>query len=273
MPTIPVVAGGPDRQIHVTELLVAAHPRPHVRVARVAPGLVLPGFDLELLLLGDGVEDPLHLAGADVVAAHVARRHLPGQPQVVDDRPKHDRAAADGRWRLHVVVRTVDVATESQHEVHVTVLAEVAVEGAGFGVQREELHATRGEHDALLTGAVTPVRHTAAGQPTVCPRLEFVGLRVEHPLELAGTGVERDHLVQRGTDVEAVADLHRGGTEATRGLSSGGVHRSGVPTPFHPQVRDVVRVDLVERRVLGAVLVARVRPPLSGRILGEHGHG
>ena len=103
----------------------------------------------------------------------------------------------------------------------------------------------------------------------MCPVLEFVGLRVEHPLDLTGTGVERDHLVQRSADVEAVADLQRCSAEAAGGFAGGGVHLSSVPAPRHLQVRDVVRVDLVERRVLGAGLVTRVCTPIADHILGE----
>ena len=58
MPTVPVVGRGPDRQIHVAEFLVSAHDGPHIRVARIAPRVVLPGVVPELSGLGDRVERP-----------------------------------------------------------------------------------------------------------------------------------------------------------------------------------------------------------------------
>ena len=53
-----------QRQIDVTELVVAAHHRPDVDVAGVAVGMILPGVGAELAVARHGVKRPLELAGA-----------------------------------------------------------------------------------------------------------------------------------------------------------------------------------------------------------------
>ena len=75
-PAVPVVGRRAGREIDVAELLVDGHRSPDVRVSAVAPRLVLPGIRPELVALRNGVEDPLHLAGARVEAAHVPGRGL-----------------------------------------------------------------------------------------------------------------------------------------------------------------------------------------------------
>ena len=72
-PTVVVVGRGAGRQVDEAQLVVDRHRPPDVRVPTVPPRLVLPGFDRYLVPLGDGVEDPLHLAGARVEPTYVSR--------------------------------------------------------------------------------------------------------------------------------------------------------------------------------------------------------
>ena len=72
-----VIAGGHfGRHVDESELRIGAHLRPRAGVAVVFRRTLQPGVVAELALLRDGVEDPQPLAGANVVAAHVALRVL-----------------------------------------------------------------------------------------------------------------------------------------------------------------------------------------------------
>ena len=64
MPPYQSLVGVPVGRVDVSELLVDGHRAPHVGVAAVAPRFVVPRVGPELVPLGDGVEDPLHFAGA-----------------------------------------------------------------------------------------------------------------------------------------------------------------------------------------------------------------
>ena len=95
-----------------------------------------------------------------------------------------------------------------------------------------------------------------------------VDLRVVGPHRLAGAGVERRHLPERGADVDQPVrhqrhGLELAGTDPLVGLGHGGGERG--PAPRDLQVREVVRVDLIERRVLGVGRVPADRMPLAVR--------
>src|SRR6185436_15285553 len=72
MTTVVVAGRHLGRQIDETELLVHAHLRPHAEVPRVLLGATVPRVVAELAGPRHRVEDPQTLAGAHVVAAHVA---------------------------------------------------------------------------------------------------------------------------------------------------------------------------------------------------------
>ena len=52
MPALVVVGRRADRRIDIAELLVGTHGRPDVRIARLLPGVLLPGFDAGLACCG-----------------------------------------------------------------------------------------------------------------------------------------------------------------------------------------------------------------------------
>src|SRR5262245_66290636 len=70
-----VVGWRGDRQIDVSEIVVAAQHRPDVRVARVVVRTLLPGVRAELSVARHGVEHPFELAGP-----HVERLNVAGRP-------------------------------------------------------------------------------------------------------------------------------------------------------------------------------------------------
>ena len=106
-----VVGGRARRQVHVAQLLVGAHGRPHVGLPEGPPRLVLPGLVAGLALLRHRVEDPQLLAGAGVEAAHIARVGVlfGGLGVPVDDAgADHHHAAADDGRRGDAVALPVD---------------------------------------------------------------------------------------------------------------------------------------------------------------------
>jgi len=98
MAAVVVVGRRADRQVHVPELLVGAHGRPHVDAADGLPALPLPRLVPDLAVLRDRVEDPALAAGTRVEAAHVTGRHVGADREVVDrGADDHDVADHDGR--------------------------------------------------------------------------------------------------------------------------------------------------------------------------------
>ena len=271
-PSVVVAGGRAGGQVDIAEFLVGGHRRPHVRVADRLPGVVLPGVDVLLALLGDGVEPPLELPRADIVAAHMPRRVVVLEREV-EDAGADDDGVADHDHGLAVAdVPQRDVlAPQVPGELDHAVLAEGAVGLAGGRVERHELLADRGEEQAFLL-AVGPVLE-AAGVVVVLGWLAaLVALRIVDPQLLAGAGVERRDLAQLGRDVEPAIDDERGGPEhlpvVGRVLLDAGV--GGRPPPRRFEPAEVRGVDLVERRVAGEAVVAAVVTPLAaaGALLG-----
>ena len=127
-----------DRQVDVPELRVVAHVRPDVGPARPLPRLVAPGLVAELARLRDGVEDPLHLAGADVVAADMSRRRFLAAGALRDRRAHDDRVARHERGGADRVLARVDDAAETPCQVDPAVAAERRIGLAGLRVDRDQ---------------------------------------------------------------------------------------------------------------------------------------
>src|SRR5215510_8703239 len=87
-----------EGQIDVSQLLVAAHHRPDIRIAGMLPGVVLPGFDAWLFALRHSMERPPLLAGPHIKASDVTRRHGFHARIVKDRRPNNDDVATDNGW-------------------------------------------------------------------------------------------------------------------------------------------------------------------------------
>ncbi len=260
MAAVPVVRGRAHRQVDVAELRVVAHRGPDVRVAGVAPRLVLPRLVAELAGLRHGVEGPELPAGAHVEAAHVARRHLAPVLEVVHRAADHHDIAADDRRGGDGDQFAHHRPAESLGEIDAAPVAEGADRPSRASVQRDEVEVVRSDEDAAVpAGAIFPVSDPAVDVP-------FRAWIVD-PERPAGDGIDRRDLVEGGAGVEHAVHEDRGGlvgagTEIGPGAQDRVVH--GVPAPRDPQAAEVLRPDLVQGRVTRAGGVGSVDPPLAG---------
>ena len=266
-----VVAGRrTGAEVDPARLVVAAHPGPHVAVAGVAPGLVVPGLRPRLVALRHGVEDPLLLAGADVVAADVAGRHLLRHGEVHDRHAHQNRVAADDprgvRARFARLIRGADVAAHVDHAG----FAELEVGLAGPGVERDELVGARDQHDPLHA-AVFPELDAALREAAVSRDAALVGPGVVGPQLLAGLGVDRADQIQGRDRVERVADHERRAFQVTGQRLRLDLTVGCDPAPRDLELRDVRRVDLRRWRVLRAGPVGGVVAPLDRLLRGQRG--
>ena len=263
-----VVGRGAQRQVDVAQLGVGGQHAPGVGRARVGPRAVLPRLVAELAGLGDGVKLPQLLPGAHVEAAHVAGRVELVAGAVEDDRADDDDVADDDGNRHQLVVAPPDGPAQPLGGVDGPVGAEVGdgpprprVEGPQVGVA--------GRQEDARVAPVRPVGHPPRVVAGVGGSLALPAAGVEHPQGLARRGVDGRRLRQRRLDVEHAVGEHR------RRLEGGGQGRQrravlgddGVvgrlPAPHLAEPPDVAAVDLLERRVLRAAMVAPVGRPLS----------
>ena len=268
-----VVGRRAEGQVHVAQLLVGAHQRPHVGVADGLPRVVLPRLVTDLAGAGHGPEGPEPLAGADVEAAHVADGHGLANGEAQHRGPDHDDVADDHRRRGVTVEPAVrDGPAEALGEIDRALGAEALDGPAGLRVERDHERVT-GQHDDPLVGPVAPVGDAAVEPPVVRRHSELVGARVEDPLRLPGRRVDGRDLRQRRARVEHPVDHDGGALVNHAGIDAGVGGAHGVvgrrPAPGDLERGDVRGVDLIERRVLRAGIGAGVRGPLAAR---ERGH-
>ena len=228
-PVGPVVVVGrrPGRQVHVAQLVVAGEHRPDVGVARVAPRIVQPRVDAELVgAVRHGMEVPGVLAGPDVPGPHPARDRLLGDAPVGDVRAVDHLVADDDRRRVDAVEQRVQVVAlaprgprEADHRVdHAAAVGpEVGARPPGRRVRADDVAVAGAPEDAFVPLAVGPVGDAPLAP---CPghrrRPLFVALGVEDPERLARLRVDGDALRQRRVEVEDSADHQRRGLEAGR---------------------------------------------------------
>ena len=210
------------------------------------------------------------LAGARVVAADMAGRHLRAAGTVRDDRAQHDDVGADDRRRRVGVLAFVDLAAQADGGVHHAAVAEGRVRLAGQAVQRDQAPVVRCVDQALDGFAVdlpAPVLQPSLLETGVRRTAGVVAPWVVDPERLARARVDRRNLAERRGDVEDAVDVERRAlVHAAAVLRVGlGLHRG--PAPDLAQLVDVRGVDLVERRVLGRGAVGGVVAPFADRCL------
>ena len=216
------------------------------------------------------MEDPQPPARAHVVAPHVTLRvaraggHDPGDRIVPGVRgADDDDVAGDERRGLQSDVGgdRIDLLIVVPPQIDHAVASESGQRAAGLGVEGDHLVAGRDVHDPLVR-AVGPVGQAAAGQPA----RRGVGARpfveAEHPLQLAGRRVEREHGPPRAAGGVQHAVHHERRRLVVR--LRAGAEIVGLEAPRHFQAVEVAGVDLIQRRVARAGEIRTVGRPVAG---------
>ena len=215
MSSVVVVGRRSCRDVDVSELEVGREHAPWVGPAGVAPRSALPGLVAELALLGNRVELPELLAGAHVVAAHVARRRQLVPRSVADHGPDDHDVADDDRRGHQLVFAARHVAPDALECVDRTADPESFDRPAGACVERPEVGIAGREEDArrLAVGPVGDAPRVEAGvrRPVALPHLG-----VEAPQRFARGRVDRGGLAEGRLDIENAVHHDRRGLERCR---------------------------------------------------------
>ena len=214
------------------------------------------------------MENPQPLARLHVEAAHVALRvahRLRDMARSMGRADDHD-VARDERRGIQAELRGdgIEILIVVLLQIHDAGTAEGRNRHAGPGVQRDHPVAGRHVNDALIRSvSARPVGDAPAraGARGVLAADAFV-LGV-HPEQLPGRGIERhDSTPGARRGVEHAADHQR-----CRRIQVVGPRpeRIRIEPPGDLQLRKILPVDLVERRVARAGEVAAVRRPFDGR--------
>ena len=252
-----VVGCALDGEIDHAQLGIGRHHRPDGCCAKVLPAVILPRVVAEFAGARNRVEGPQALAGADVEAAHIARRAALPLDRVVADHLDDNNVAHDDARRggVHVLQRTIIAwRQELLHQVDLAVDAEVRIGLAGHRVDGQQAAIDRVVQDALRC-PVSPPRQGAAGAGEAARRLLAIGIGFVRPQRGAGRRVDR-----RDAGA-AVGHVHHAIDHQRRRLPVG-VRAAGdvgrLPPPCDFQLANILRVDL---REWGIARVARIAAP------------
>ena len=134
----------------------------------------------------------------------------------------------------------------------------VVRDGVGFpdfparrGVERMQAAVDRGHVDLALPNGHSAIDQIAARMPAP----EVVRLRVIAPQFFARGGIHRVHIAPGSRGIHDSVDDDGGRFLAAPGFAQ-------VVLPGEPQLLDVLRIDVRQRRVVAAVLVAPGREPV-----------
>ena len=265
MAAVEIVRRRADWQVGGSRFLVDCDHGPDVRVTAVAPRLVLPGFDAEFVVLGDGVEDPGKIAGRDVVGPNEAGRRLLANSEVRHDRAHDHGVAADCRRRTVRRQALHHLAAQVRRHLDRAAVAEPGIGCTGPGVERYEAAVVGGNQDPFAL-AVRPPGDSAVVKAEVRRAAGPPALRVVRPDRLAAAGIDRGDLAEGGRDEDPAVDLERNRLELAASHAAGHLSVGGdrPPAPGDLDVLEVVAVDLVERGVLAVAGIAAEGRPVAG---------
>ena len=269
-------------QVDHAEFFIDAGQRPHVR--RVA-AVVFARWQWLGGVRVVAVPVPHQVTVVDVESTDHAGR-LVGR-LVVGNVAAHDhQVTGDGGWRGGVVAARGERA-DTGGQVDHALVAEAFADLAGVGVQGNQarvggwqVQAARARLGHGLAGVGDHGRRRASGcvgvfvivgnatAGHVGETLEAdraLDLRVEAPDFLAGVRVQRQHLAVGGAGIEHAVDLERGVVVGQLDRVASGWQVAGADAPGFLQRADVVRGDLLERRVAVTELGAAIGLPVAVR--------
>ena len=275
VPAVPVVGRLLHRQENQLVLKVHADLRPHARVARIGGRIAFPGIRTVLAFHRDRVEDPQALAGAHVVAANVAFlvAHAYGaRPDQVrgadnDHVPGHDRC---GR-QTDLAGDQVHVLIGLEFQVGNASLAECRVRNPCDGVQRDHPVALGDVEDAGPF-TIAPPGQSAPGLLAGCDFSSFTFVLPVQPKQFAGRRIEGHYRAAASRGGVDHATRHQG-----RGLEIEFRRRTEgcrIETPGDFKIPEILRIDLIVRRVAGVGQIAPIGQPFTAtgiETLGEGG--
>ena len=236
------VAGG---DVNHAQLVVSADGRP--RVGR-ATGVVLALGRLAVEVWLAHVKRPGEGTGLGIKRADHARRlarHLTvGHPAA-----HHHLATHDLGHGADVVIAGDDVA-HALLQINLPIHTKVGTRLAGLGIHCQQAGIHRGAINAFLAHAIglrlrqLRIGHTTAGGRT--RHAAQIDLGVEAPALFTRFSIQRHDVVARCAEVQAVANLQRGGFKTALGAFAGRIV-AGAISPGHFQALDVLGCQLLQR--------------------------
>ena len=226
---------------------VEGHAGPRVGTACRLPGGGGPGLVAEFSGVRDRMKCPANRSAAHVVRAYVPRRRA---FVFADARALNEKIAVDGTRRRRDEVGIADVAGQAGAEVYGSGVTEGGNGVTGARVERVQ-PASRGKEDSSIVAAC-PIDDTAID-------MGRGSAWVELPDQCAGARAQCDDRQRRRRRVEDPGDDDRRRLNFSMTI---GWQVAGVVGPGDAQLRDITRIDLVERGVARVARFAARDPPV-----------
>ena len=166
----------------------------------------------------------------------------------------------------------VNGTTHAGNEVDPAAVAEGRDRLAGAGVEGNQPRVGCAEQDSPII-AILPVAHAAMDENPMRRLSRLVAARIEQPVRLTGSRIDRSNLTGGGAGVQDPVDEQRrrliGKLEAAPFFLE--IAGRGAPAPDYLKLVHIGGVDLIERGVLVIAVSAAVRVPLRGPLLQRGG--
>ncbi len=226
------IAGAPVERVELG-IVGAGHPRP-AAAAREHVGGCGPGLAAALTGIGDRRETPDALARRRIVGVEEPSRRILAAGNA-DDHLAVDHERRERRGVADLVV--------GEHGV--------PEDAAGRAIEREQVRVERDHEQPMIEHAEAAIHRRLRAVGEIGGKIAPIG-----PERPACARIERPRVVVRSGDVEHVVP------EQWRCLEPASARRrAGLERPFMPETGDVSRIDLRERAVAPAGVVARERQP------------
>ena len=265
--TAPDIRGGhTHRQIHQVQLRVIRRRRPGVR--RVEGERVFIRRN-RVRIFRARIEGPQQFARVNVETTDHTGRFA--SREVIRDRTgDHNRFIGDNR-RGRRFIQTRRGIRHIGLQIQNAFVAKGFAQLAGFGVNGEQSAIVDRQHDATraighhfragIIRAGFVIGHATAGN--VLEGRIRIKLRVEVPFLFTGSGIKREKTLVRGTQVKHVAHFDRRHFVGQFARIVWLLQVAGAEHPGFLQVFNVIGVDLLQRRITLAFLVAAISRPVT----------
>ena len=259
-----IIAGGRfNGKVDVAKIEVRAHRCPDAGVTGVLRGILVPGPGAEFIWLGNGVEGPDALAGADVEATDIARNIFPGnrgRARLERCANHHNIFHHDGRGSGADLAIFDYRAIQTFEQIDNAICTEVPNRQTGGGVESNQMVTGSDQQDPVIALAVRPVRQTAAlGQRGGAATGALI--HAVHPQSFAGGRIHRDGIAAAAGGEVKHASHHDRSDFPVEFVPGAEVLR--LPAPRNTEVAYVALVNLIERRVACAAGVPAPEGPFA----------